>query len=371
MSDNPNPIISGIGKQVDSTVANAKQAGQFAKLGNWPGAVTSGISAIPVLGPMLDKAENQYADKNYGGEAGTLIGGASNIVAPKLLKETPAAVGSAMEGTGNAMQDAGVGLVNKTVGALKNDFKRGANPGQGYFDAGIGPSMSMQSIADKASAAKVSTGAKLGGLYDTATASGTKIPAATVAQTLQDPLNKAFDLESGAGGMGNIAPLENYSAGFRPAIQGAVQNGGFTPRGLFDLKRGIAENTNWSDPTQFNLKSVRQRQVGGLSGILSDAVPETEPLNSLYGNVSKLAARAGTRAETGSSPLTTLAGKLSGGALGAGLGSGHGPAGMLAGTALGLGLDSVPVKTTTASGLFYGGKGLARAGSKVKGLFGP
>jgi hypothetical protein len=78
MADNPNPIISGVGRQAESTIDNLKQAGQFAKLGNWSGVASKGISAIPILGPALDKATDQYADKNYGGEMGTLTGMASN-----------------------------------------------------------------------------------------------------------------------------------------------------------------------------------------------------------------------------------------------------------------------------------------------------
>src|SRR6185437_4809019 len=31
---------------------------------------------------------------------------------------------------GEAMQDAGTGTMNRTVGSLKSDFKRGANPGE-------------------------------------------------------------------------------------------------------------------------------------------------------------------------------------------------------------------------------------------------
>ena len=132
---------------------------------------------------------------------------------------------------------------------------------------------------------KSGVGQQIGSAIDDATASGITIPPTSVAARLQPPLNKAFALENGPGGMGNTAPLENYSASFRPPIQDAVANGGFTPRGLFDLKDSIAKNTNWSDPTQFNLKSVRQQQVGGLSDELSNNVPALKELNPQFQGV--------------------------------------------------------------------------------------
>src|ERR1700761_3948676 len=48
----------------DQTAGNIGQAVDAAKSGNYAGALSHGISAIPVLGPTLDKATDQYADKN-------------------------------------------------------------------------------------------------------------------------------------------------------------------------------------------------------------------------------------------------------------------------------------------------------------------
>lgn len=323
---------------------------------------------IPIIGPTLAKAQSQHDAGNDAGMAGTLAGTVAGLAAPSAIKPGIPLVGGALESTGEGMQGAGVGLINKTVGALKNDFKRGANPGRGYFEAGNGPAISMQSLADRGAASKAAVGTKIGNVIDSSKAT---IPTEDVHGAIQTPLAKGVALETGPGGLGNTDTIEKYAEGFKPALQEAVANGGFTPREVFDLKRGIAQNTNWSDPSQFNLKAIRQGQVGALSGVLSDTIPELGPLNSQYGDLNKFAARATTRAETHSSPLTTLAGKLGGGLLGAGLGAEHGLPGILAGTGLGLALDSVPVKTAAASGLFYGGKGIARAGSAIKSLVEP
>lgn len=60
------------------------QAGKDAVSGNGAGAAYHAVKAVPFVGPALDKAAGQYADKNYTGEAGTLVG-ASAQAAPVVL----------------------------------------------------------------------------------------------------------------------------------------------------------------------------------------------------------------------------------------------------------------------------------------------
>lgn len=271
--------------------------------------------------------------------------------------------GKTATAVGNAAQDAGTGLINKTVGTLKSDFKRGANPARGYLKTGNGPSLSMQSLAEKGETALEDVGAQLSDAYKQATASGKKIPVDVVAQEMAKPIQKAIDLETGPGGTGNLAAIKSYVDQFGPAFDKAAQDGGFTPSELFKIKRRIAENTNWSDPTQFSLKAVRQQQVGALSGILSDAIPETADLNQMYQDLTKFTNRAKERANTGSRPLTAhiyKAGMTAAGALAGGM---EGNA--LMGAAAGALMDSVPVKTTIGTGLFRGGRALSALGERL------
>jgi hypothetical protein len=179
--------------------------------------------------------------------------------------------------------------MNNTVGTLKADFKRGANPARGYLETGNSTSMTMQGIADKAVASKQAVGQALGNAYASASDSGLKIPVDVVAQQMAKPLQKALDLATGPGGTGDTSAIKNYIEQFGPTFERAAANGGFTPKELFDMKEAIAKNTNWSDPAQFSLKRVRQQQTGALSGILSKAVPETAGLNQHYQDLSKLA----------------------------------------------------------------------------------
>jgi hypothetical protein len=300
---------------------------------------------------------------------------AGNVVGPALLtaglaKALPK-VGVPLEYVGGKMQEAGTGVINRTVGSLQKDFQRGTNPGQGYFQAGLGPSISMESIANKAAAAKAATGEQLGSLYEAATQSGTRIPVRDVSQAVSGPINRARSVITGPGGTGNVAPLEEFGASFRPPLQAGMDAGGMTPAEVFSMKRNVAENTTWNDPTQYNMNKVRQQTTGALGGLLTETLPETSPLNSQFQNLTALSRRAQLRAQTGSSPLTRLAAKVAYGTGGALLGSLHSPAAATGTALVGLAADSIPVRTTAASGLYYGGRGAVAMGKGLQGLFAP
>ena len=297
------------------------------------------------------------AVENALGDAGTAL------LTDGLTKGVPARLGPIPVGDlpsviGRGMQAKGVGIINSTVGALKGDFARGANPGQGYFQAGLGPSVSMGSIAAKAGDARSAVGAGLEPKYLAADATGIRLPAAELAQTLQEPITAQRNIITGPGGTGNVGQLEDYAASFRPTLQDAAQNGGIKPSDLWAVKRNIAANTNWKDATQYDLNDVRQNTAGALSGKLNEAVPGLAADNNAYQNLTKLESRADYRDNTGISPLSGIARKAVLGAVGGASGlATHGFGGALTGLAA-VGLDSVPVKTGLASGLYYGGGAL-------------
>lgn len=381
--------LKGAGQEFMRSTGELGQAADQLKAGNPASAAVHAITAVPMVGPALNKMAQEAPATTPGqsylsrvasaatpGNIGTALGTAAQVapvllgavdqVAPNRPVIPNPPVGKAVAATGQAAQDAGVGLLNKTVGTLKADFKRGANPGRGYLETGNGPSVSMQSIADKSADALEQTGEKLGNAYQQATAKGVKIPVDVVLEKMAGPIQKAIDLETGPGGTNNLGTIQSYIQGFDATFEKAIQNGGFTPSELFKMKKSIADNTNWSDATQFNLKKVRQQQTGALGGILSDYVPETKGLNQTYQDLTKLTDRAQERANTGSRPLTAHIYKglmLGSGAL-AGTAEG-GTLGTLGGLAAGAALDSVPVKTALASGLFRGGKALSVLGERL------
>lgn len=285
----------------------------------------------------------------------------------KLGSEAADAAAPGLTRLGEAAQRGGEGLINRTIGAVKSDFKRGSNPGAGYFQARLGPSKSIGSIASKANDALDSTGKAIGSAIDSGVGAGKTITPLKAATAIGTPINKAYKVLSGPGG-GSVGPLEDLAESFRPSLRQAVDQGGFTPRQLFDVKKNVGQNTSWGDPTQIGLKSVRQQITGGLSGALSDEIPELRPLNSRFQNLTKLAERAGYRSDTGISPLTRMGarGLEALGGAGIGMATHHPLLGLLP-----LAMDSVPVRTGLASGLFYGGEAIPGLSSAALGVAGP
>jgi hypothetical protein len=360
----PGALVSE-GKRIAGEGAQIMQA---QKEHNPAAALSHGISAIPILGPTLDKATDQYADKNYAGEMGTLTGLAAGVVAPTAATKALKVLPEGLQILGRGVEDAGVNRMNEAVGSRAADFKRGVNPGRSYLEAGGGPAMTMESLADKGLALKGSVGQQIKDIRNAATLSGTKIPVEDVAGALNPAISKGIALETGPGGLGNTAPIENYSASFRPTLKTGIANGGFTPNELQDLKSGIADNTNWSDPSQFNLKAIRQRNVGALSGVESGAIPEITPLKSQFQGLTKFADRAEGRALTHSQPLSGLVSGLGrtigGGAIGAATGNPLLAAGVATGAAAG---KTLALKTALAAGLYRGGGLLGSTGDALAG----
>jgi hypothetical protein len=300
---------------------------------------------FPLTPDAIKAASYNPSGPDAGATAANVLG---DIATAGLLHIGGQAVPGVLQRVGGASQDSGATLLNKTAGMLKSDFKRGANGGRAYLDAGGGPAMSMQGLADKAATLKDSVGSQIGDMRNAASTSGVKIPTTDVASTLNSPISRGIALETGPGGLNNTAPIENYSSSLRPTLKAGVANGGLTLNELQDLKSGIADNTNWSDPSQFNLKSIRQQNVGGLSRLETDAIPEIGPLKTQFQGLGKFSSRAGDRASTGSMLLGGL--------------EGHSALATIGGGLAGLALDSVPVKTTVANGLYRGGGLLNSAG---------
>ena len=200
--------------------------------------------------------------------------------------------------------------------------------------------------------------------------SGIKIPASAVREAVSEPVNRLKTLQEGPGGTGVAPSILDYENRLQAPINAAEQRGGFTPQELFDeMKRPIGKSARWNDPTMFDLNSVRQQTTGRLGGLLTDAVPETAKLNKIYQGTENLSKRAAARADTGSSPLTTIGRRAVEGALGAGFGMASGNPVM--GAAVPMMLDSVPGKTGLAYGLFQGGRAAPLFGRVPRGLLVP
>jgi hypothetical protein len=373
-----NPIVQAVRGIVNNTKNEGGQAIDMAKQGSYGAAASHALLAAPIVGGILQKAMDQTQGDtgSYGGNLkslvanpgamGTLVGSVAGAAAPELIKPALPFVGRGLQVLGDSAQDGGISLMNRTVGALQKDFKRGANPSRGYFNAGGGPALSMDGLAEQAANAKAQTGQAMGDIRQAATDQGYLVPSDKIRTAIQSPIDNARGILSGPGGPGGANPsamVDAYSEGFLPTLQKLDTSPGLTPNEVFDLKRGIAQNTSWGDPTQIGLRQLRQQQVGALGATLNDNLPYGEHAQN-YADLSNFSTRAGLRAATGSQPLTHLAAEATGAGIGAAAG---GPLGAVGGILA----NSIPVKSTLASGLFYGGKGLKAIGGKLLPDLGP
>lgn len=288
--------------------------------------------------------------------AETIEQGAGNVVGSSVLGE---GAGAVLRNLPEAMQQSGTGIINRTVGSRKADFARGANPGRGYLRARLGPSASMESIADKSDAALGDVRGKLQDVYDQSTASGKLISADKVRNAIDSVIDDARNSASGPGVMTDPQAYSDLRSTFEPSLKSADAKGGFTPQELWEIRKNIDRNLNWGDQSKLNMTKVQQRTSGAIGGILKDEIPETVKLNQTYSDLSNLRRRTAERANTHSSPLTSLASKTALTGAGALMGSAtHSPVATAAGAALGAAADSIPVKTTLATGLNAAGNAL-------------
>lgn len=331
------------------------------------------VGSLATLGGMITAPfESMAGKKNLyqqtfdeantnGPQFGSGLVGQAAVMGP-LGKVIKPIVGAGMDAITPAAQDTAGGLMDKTVGSLQNDFKRGAQPGKSYLQAGGTPAMTKASLASKGASLKSAVGAKIGSTINDATKAGTKISPQDVGNAVANPVQAARDIVNGPGGSGNTASLDDFLRSYEPSFEDATRNGGFSPNDVFGMKKNTAANTSWSDPTQIGLKKVSQQVTGGLGGVLENNVPGLDELNAQYQGLNNFTRRAQLRSLTGSSPLTGLYRKALFGGLGSLLGvASHDPAMAAGGVLLGSAADSVPFKSTAAYGLYNApamGKGL-------------
>jgi hypothetical protein len=257
-------------------------------------------------------------------------------------------------------------IIDNTVGLRQKDVSHGAMPGRAYLEGGGGPALTLESLGEKAGAIKDRTGKQLGDAYAEAGARGVKIPANDVMNAVSEPITELRRIQNAAGGTGSPPTLNDFESNLYRPIFDASNRGGFTPSELFtEMKQPISQNTRWNDPTMFDLNKVRQQTVGRIGGMLTDAVPETAKLNKIYQGTGRLADRATMRSETGQSPISELGRKGAEGA--AGLVLGEATKHPLLG-ALPIIADSVPVRTSLATGLFRGGGLLPSIATGIRGV---
>jgi hypothetical protein len=188
---------------------------------------------------------------------------------------------------------AAIGMDNATFGAKTASMEPQFTPGAGRLhpDSGIWPKLTPAGVAKAAAKAKLATGTRISTALDDAGASGVRIPTGDYVDTVTNNLSNARDTLNGPFGPGSGA-IDNRLGSLLPNPDDA---GGYLPKTVWDVKKGIGDNVNWTDPTQVGVKSVGQDLAGrgtpelpGLSPLIENAVPEMKDLNPLYHNLSDL-----------------------------------------------------------------------------------
>lgn len=243
-------------------------------------------------------------------------------------------------------------MVDRAAGSREADFKRGAKPGLSYLQGGGKPALTMNSLSEKAYDVANNAGAAKRPML---MASTRTISPSDVADAAFTPIQELRDMQTGFGGAGISPSVEGYEDHLLPSLQSAYAKGTLSPLDVYDdFQHKISKATNWKDQSMYDLNKVRQNTYGKLGDLITDAVPETKPLNKIYQGSINLAERTGKRANTGSAPLTKIATRL---ALG---GLGHDTFGA-AGTLLGA-LPTTPVLTSGGYGLYRGAQMLPSIG---------
>jgi len=134
MSDNPNPIISGVGKVWDNTVDNLhKAAADYkAQSGVIPTLQVRRdlVNAVPIAGPALQTAQGQYDAGNTAGAIGTVLGTAAGLAGPAILHDAvPAIMDAAPKVAGKVLTATKLaGRVPEAVSQGVDAFKQATYP---------------------------------------------------------------------------------------------------------------------------------------------------------------------------------------------------------------------------------------------------
>jgi len=350
-------IVGRTGQRISNGVAlpvisNAKAAFQDAKAGNGAGVLSHAVSALPVIGPIMDTAVDQYADKNYAGEAGTLAGFGASVVAPK-------AIGAALRPVARA---AAIGDTTRMIRPNSNDVSFGKQPAVGLLEQPGGTlSMSKEALLDKSKAHLNTVGQQIHNTITNAPQNPMNISGAVTS-----PFVSALSDAAKMNNRGLFSRLQEVKEGltndltYDPVTEQISQVPGpknltaVKPVDVFDLKKRVGDNTKWTNQAFDNEVNATQGQVyAGLKNALNTQVPELVPLNEKYGNL-----RAGINALDRRIPIEARNNAISlpDATLAAGGAATGGLPYAVAGLAAKKLINSAPVRTALQTGLYTFGK---------------
>lgn len=302
----PNPILSGIGRQIDRTKSEFGAAKEAAHEGEYGAAASHAAQAIPLAGSILSRAMEQSeegANESYAhnlknlvtnpGAMGTLVGGAASFAAPEAIKALPRGTARILSGGGDALEAGGEARMDRFLNGGRelplNDSGQPMydNPGRSVLESGPGTSIatSRRAMMPKVNAALTPVGRTINRI-----AMGSTGKVGTPG--LWDSVNTVVDpmIEDATGPLGNqdlADRLEDMRESFTPTLGG--KNYLSVPEGL-QLKRLLDRNINraggFTDDTSNAANSAMQKIRAGVKNRLYDAEPALEAPSRRFSDLS-------------------------------------------------------------------------------------
>ncbi|HEV2619954.1 MAG TPA: hypothetical protein VGU23_08480 [Acidobacteriaceae bacterium] len=319
---------------------------------------------------VYDDASHAYQQYDAGDTDGALE--SLGAAVPNAALTLPA-LAPHIETFGDATQDAGVNLMDSYLKAGKRAYRYDAQPGRGILDEGPGTSIGLtrQGFSDKVAAAKAQAGAAIPDIVNTSTA---QIPRSELADNVNSVISRKNTVLTGAGGNPDaIAPLDTLAATFDPHTQAA---GNASLAEVYGIKRNQDKNINWSrdiDPIAATRNNANREIRSNMAQSIYAAEPALEAPSQQYSNLASAAKLADARTyDTNGSvfnPFRLLTGTVGGIAAGE---LTHNPVtGLMTGIATNVAPElwkSPAAKTTAATALFQGGKGISAFGRALQGI---
>jgi len=287
MSDNPNPIISGVGRMIDDSASHFKQGVEsYRQNGLTPSTRRQFGQAIPIVGPAFEKAQEQHDTGNNAGAVGTVLGLAGGLFGPELLKTAPRGVSRTLSRTGEALQESGANRMDRFLNGGKplpvGEYNA---PGAAVLDAGPRTSVVLKrpSLTPKIAAAKAAAAPAI----DAAAASATgRVPIPDIRKAVDSTIAPLRQLATGPGGNPGVAPRLDYLRdSFGPQLN---LNGSVSAPGVLKLRRILDSNINWNrgpDPIDATARNATRQIRGKVNSLLYDAAPEVRDPSQRYGNL--------------------------------------------------------------------------------------
>lgn len=299
-----------------------------------PSKMTGAIDTIRNAPDKLVGVENAAGDIATAGLLGKVV-----EQVPKIPLPTVRNVGR----LGEVLQNAGSSLLNSKFSPTMKETIRGNDPGRGMLEAGIGPTLTKGSLANKVSGATEAVGSGIGNAVTRADQNALAPPILSreIAPAITSPINEAVSHLNGPFGTASTAPYETMTAKLgntapeaTAPIYGPDAPSEILPSDLWKHIKNLDKNTRFNtDPEVESVNETRRDIRQGLRPHLEASDPTIAPLSRTYGDL--LSAQDAISRTQG------------------GFGVPKGVASLIDST-----IKSTPVVTTGATGLFRVGRGL-------------